>query len=134
MGAILLIDDNKNLHHLMEKILPLAHWETFRALPNDEMESPGSQKGHAHEIQENTTTGLDGAIKRFVQQELQTGEEARTFASIVAEVEKTIIQIALEEERGNQLRAAKRLGMNRNTLRKKIKDFKILTRVITAAD
>jgi DNA-binding protein Fis len=134
MGAIVLIDDNQSLHHLMEKILPLDHWETFRALSMDEMESAGSQKGQAHEIQGERGGGLEEAIRKFIQQKLQTGEGGRIYDSIVAGVEKTLIKIALEEEKGNQLRAAKRLVMNRNTLRKKIKDFKILTRVITAVD
>jgi DNA-binding protein Fis len=40
--------------------------------------------------------------------------------------------MVLEEERGNQVRAARRLGINRNTLRKKMKDLQIITRVVTS--
>jgi DNA-binding NtrC family response regulator len=41
------------------------------------------------------------------------------------------IYFPLEEEKGNQVRAAKRLGINRNTLRKKMKDLQIIPRVVT---
>jgi two-component system nitrogen regulation response regulator GlnG len=50
---------------------------------------------------------------------------------IIGKIEKSLIGIILEEEKGNQVRAAKRLGINRNTLRKKIKDLQITSRVIT---
>ena len=36
-----------------------------------------------------------------------------------------MISLVLEETRGNQIQAAALLGLNRNTLRKKIKELKI---------
>ncbi len=44
---------------------------------------------------------------------------------IMREVERPLIQATLEATRGNQLRAAELLGLNRNTLRKKIKELAI---------
>ena len=44
---------------------------------------------------------------------------------IVREVERPLIAVTLEATRGNQLRAADLLGLNRNTLRKKIKELAI---------
>ncbi|MBI5969031.1 MAG: hypothetical protein HY882_14385 [Deltaproteobacteria bacterium] len=35
-----------------------------------------------------------------------------------------------EEGKGNQVRTARRLGINRNTLRKKMKDLQIIPRVV----
>lgn len=43
------------------------------------------------------------------------------FAEVMARVERPLLELVLEQTRGNQLQAAKILGMNRNTLRKKIK-------------
>jgi two-component system nitrogen regulation response regulator GlnG len=41
----------------------------------------------------------------------------------VQEVERPLISICLAATRGNQIRAAHLLGLNRNTLRKKIRDL-----------
>jgi two-component system nitrogen regulation response regulator GlnG len=42
---------------------------------------------------------------------------------VLEEVERPLIQLTLSATRGNQLRAAEILGLNRNTLRKKIQDL-----------
>ena len=44
---------------------------------------------------------------------------------VLREVEKPLVTIAMEATRGNQIKAAHLLGLNRNTLRKKIKDLDI---------
>ena len=44
---------------------------------------------------------------------------------IVKEVERPLIRLALEATRGNQIKAAELLGVNRNTLRKKIRELDI---------
>ncbi|KAF0112638.1 MAG: two-component system NtrC family nitrogen regulation response regulator GlnG [Rhodospirillaceae bacterium] len=44
---------------------------------------------------------------------------------VVREVERPLIMLTLEATRGNQIRAAQVLGLNRNTLRKKIRELDI---------
>jgi two-component system nitrogen regulation response regulator GlnG len=44
---------------------------------------------------------------------------------VISEVERPLLSLALGATRGNQLRAARLLGLNRNTLRKKIKDLDV---------
>jgi two-component system, NtrC family, nitrogen regulation response regulator GlnG len=46
-------------------------------------------------------------------------------AIVVAQVEKPLLELTLEYTAGNQLKAAALLGINRNTLRKKITELKI---------
>jgi two-component system nitrogen regulation response regulator GlnG len=50
---------------------------------------------------------------------------------VLQEVERPLIQLTLSATRGNQVRAAEILGLNRNTLRKKIQDLGV---EMTAAD
>lgn len=49
--------------------------------------------------------------------------EKKIFSNLIGIVEKTLISNALEECRGNQLKTSELLGMNRTTLRNKIKEF-----------
>lgn len=47
------------------------------------------------------------------------------YTRILSELETPLIQLSLNATRGNQIKAAELLGLNRNTLRKKIKELKI---------
>ena len=56
-----------------------------------------------------------------IQELLCQQKEGEIYKSVIQEIEKPLIQWVLERTKGNQLRAAKLLGINRNTLRSKIK-------------
>ena len=45
---------------------------------------------------------------------------------VLREIERPLITLSLSATRGNQLKAANLLGLNRNTLRKKIRELNIL--------
>ncbi|MEO2054802.1 MAG: helix-turn-helix domain-containing protein [Nitrospira sp.] len=49
----------------------------------------------------------------------------KLYGLLLREFEKPLIKLVLKETKGNQVRAAQLLGMNRNTLRKKVKELKI---------
>jgi two-component system nitrogen regulation response regulator GlnG len=73
-------------------------------------------------------SGLGAIITQRIAEFLDAppGEEPRDlYDKIVAEIERPLIEIALKRAGGNQVRAARLLGLNRNTLRKKIVDHKI---------
>jgi len=54
------------------------------------------------------------------------GERPRTvYEMVLKNVEKPMIEVVLDYAEGNQTTAAKWLGINRNTLRKKIEQMKI---------
>jgi Fis family transcriptional regulator, factor for inversion stimulation protein len=44
---------------------------------------------------------------------------------VISSVERPLLELVLNRVEGNQTQAAQLLGMNRNTLRKKIKDYGI---------
>ncbi len=44
---------------------------------------------------------------------------------ILEQVEKPLIELSLRQNRGNQVKTAKLLGINRNTLKKKIDSYRI---------
>jgi two-component system nitrogen regulation response regulator GlnG len=44
---------------------------------------------------------------------------------LISAIERPLITKALQETKGNQIQAAELLGLNRNTLRKKIQDLHI---------
>ncbi len=72
------------------------------------------------------------AIEDLVRQKLQHflekwhGYEVDDLYEVVIQrVEKPLIELVLKKTEGNQLKAAKMLGINRNTLHKKLKALKI---------
>ena len=58
-------------------------------------------------------------------QQLDLLETGDLHAVVISQVEKPLIELVLDHTRGNQLKAAEILGINRNTLRKKMTDLKI---------
>jgi two-component system nitrogen regulation response regulator GlnG len=72
---------------------------------------------------------LAGAVERHIKQFLAAHEDGLApsgiYDRVIAEVERPLIQMTLAATRGNQIKAAAMLGLNRNTLRKKIRDLEI---------
>lgn len=67
---------------------------------------------------------LEDKLKRYLK-EMTELENCHLYETVISEVEKALIDIVLFETGGNQLKAAKTLGINRNTLRSKIRQYKI---------
>ncbi|MBI5855501.1 MAG: hypothetical protein HZB35_09805 [Nitrospirae bacterium] len=67
---------------------------------------------------------LESKIGEFVRA-MREGSGRNLHATLIKAVERPLIIRVLRETNGNQIQAAELLGMNRNTLRKKIKEFKI---------
>lgn len=63
-------------------------------------------------LEEFLTLRLKGLLK----------ENSNLYPAVIGEVERALINITLQEAEGNQLRASRILGINRNTLRAKIKE------------
>jgi two-component system, NtrC family, nitrogen regulation response regulator GlnG len=72
---------------------------------------------------------LGAAVEQFLNRHfLEAGDRLPPpgiYDRILKEVERPLISICLAATRGNQIRAAQLLGLNRNTLRKKIRDLEL---------
>jgi two-component system nitrogen regulation response regulator GlnG len=56
---------------------------------------------------------------------IKSFEKFNLYETVIPEVEKALILMVMKETKGNQTKTAKLLGINRNTLREKIKKLKI---------
>jgi len=63
---------------------------------------------------------VDAALPTVVR-EAAAAENGKLYRSIMARVELPLLRLALEFSGGNQLKAARLLGINRNTLRKRLR-------------
>lgn len=61
----------------------------------------------------------------IIEQAFQPVYEGQIYRHAMNDVEKVLIERALQQCRGNQVIAARILGLNRNTLRAKIKKLNI---------
>lgn len=67
---------------------------------------------------------LDRSIKQYVSK-MDGNENGHLYELIIGGTEKPLLKMVLEKTHGNQTKAANILGINRNTLRKKIQDYHI---------
>ncbi len=71
--------------------------------------------------------GLSATVERHLRDYFAAHESdlpaSGLYGRVLQEIERPLLSITLDECRGNQLRAAELLGLNRNTLRKKIREL-----------
>jgi two-component system nitrogen regulation response regulator GlnG len=118
----------RELENLVRRLAALYPQETITAAVIDaELAQPaapigGSDEPHAEET-------LSASVERHLNAYFSTFEDglppAGLYHRILREVEYPLLSAALAATRGNQIRAADLLGVNRNTLRKKIRDLDI---------
>ncbi|APG62709.1 nitrogen regulation protein NR(I) [Sphingorhabdus lutea] len=72
------------------------------------------------------TASFDDAVAQFIaKKEHDRNSDGKIYALALAQFEKPLLSIIMKKVKGNQLRAASMLGINRNTLRKKLADNNI---------
>lgn len=64
---------------------------------------------------------LLSTVLPIVVRDSAAAESGRLYRSVMARVETPLLRHALELSAGNQLKAARLLGINRNTLRKRLR-------------
>ncbi len=72
-------------------------------------------------VKELLTGKLNGILDKMMMV-----EKSNLYEILLAEFEKALFGVVLNQTKGNQLKAAKMLGINRNTLSKKLKLYKLI--------
>ena len=119
-----LIEDYQFLSILSAILSPVIRYHQIR---RDEAFAKSGKKPRSSRLEEVLGERLSEVLNKvdpYVEAKLKSG----LLDDIVALVEKILIQSALERVDYVQVAAAQLLGINRNTLRKKMKDLKIKSR------
>ncbi|MFO0814650.1 MAG: sigma-54 dependent transcriptional regulator [Gemmatales bacterium] len=112
----------RELEHTIERAVVLA---TTPIITLDILTPSATHSSRRPRTGKKEAINLPHAIQQLVQIGLQTtAPEGQTlYDLLVAQVEKELIQQVLKECEGVQTKAATRLGINRNTLHKKMQEF-----------
>jgi len=115
----------RELENLIRRLTVLHSGDTVSAsVIAGELSEP-AQNGHGGEDSEAATlsASIEHHLMRYFAAHGDQLPPPGLYDRIVQEVERPLISICLAATRGNQIRAAHLLGLNRNTLRKKIRDL-----------
>ncbi len=119
----IVLDSAKRSHSLNKE---------FKALKSNIKELEDAVKGSGQRSKGESIEGGPVSLEAFIEERLNRfikklngAKGANFYNMIISEIEKPLISLALKETKGNQLKAANLLGINRNTLRKKISELKL---------
>jgi len=73
----------------------------------------------------NLSTLVEDYLNQYVQSYKLSDCHGALYTLVMEQVERPLICMVLQQTKGNQSQAADILGINRNTLRKKINEFNI---------
>jgi two-component system nitrogen regulation response regulator GlnG len=117
----------RELENLVRRLCALYSEETID-VGAIESEFAEVKQPVAH-VEEVKGEGLGAVVERHLRDYFAAHADglpaSGVYDRIVREIERPLITLSLEATRGNQLRAAELLGLNRNTLRKKIRELDI---------
>lgn len=82
-------------------------------------------RGEAKKIKTCFEEALRTDLSKFIARMKHMENGGGLYPLVMALVEKPLITMALDETRGNQTEAARLLGLNRNTLRRKMTEHRI---------
>jgi two-component system, NtrC family, nitrogen regulation response regulator GlnG len=114
----------RELENLIFRVALLAPATAIRA--EDIELGRGRTKPASSEV--DPSAQLSDLITRRLGELFETGdgEPRDLYQRLIAELEKPLIELALDRAGGNQVHAARMLGLNRNTLRKKLTEYRIV--------
>ncbi len=110
--AALYVEDNITLDIARSEMIPLSVGDQFR--------------GNGIPANETLQESINRHLKKYFDAHLPHDlPPSGLYSRLLREFEKPLIENTLTATRGNQIKAAELLGVNRNTLRKKIRDLDI---------
>jgi two-component system, NtrC family, nitrogen regulation response regulator GlnG len=114
----------RELENLVRRLAVLYSDEVIGVdIIDSELSEPAAARGVAD------GEGLGATVERQLQQYFAAHKDSLPtsglYGRVLREVERPLIALTLSATRGNQLKAARVLGLNRNTLRKKLRELDI---------
>lgn len=82
-----------------------------------------TRETRGHTLEAESDSELSACVRKMMKQYFKDldGENATDiYDMVVANIERPLLEVVMHQARGNQTRAADLLGLNRNTLRKKL--------------
>jgi DNA-binding protein Fis len=102
---------------------PLPAWSTLNQIRQVMGDQP-REEGAIDPKDVSLASYVEKKLGDFVRA-MNVGSGKNLYPTLMRAVERPLIELALRETHGNQIKAARLLGLNRNTLRKKITEFQI---------
>jgi len=117
----------RELENLVQRLSALYTQDVI-TLETVEAELAQSAPGSAAEAaadEESLSNAIERHLRTYFSAHRDGLPAAGLYGRVLHEMERPLISLALEATRGNQVQAASLLGLNRNTLRKKIRELDI---------
>ncbi len=111
----------RELENLLRRLVAIEIEDVISAAAVDRELSDGAMPNQAGEASTSLAEFAENYLARYFTQFGQSLPPAGLHERILAEIEPPLLRAALAATSGNQLRAAELLGMNRNTLRVKLR-------------
>src|SRR4051812_15265469 len=116
----------RELENLARRLAALYPQETITAAVIDtELAQPSAASVEKAVVEDTLSAAVERTLSRYFASFDNGLPPPGLYHRILREVEYPLLSAALAATRGNQIRAADLLGLNRNTLRKKIRDLDI---------
>lgn len=116
----------RELENLVRRLAALYPHETVTgAVIEGELSEPGAMTADEPNEAESLSATVERHLSRYFADFADELPPPGLYQRILREIEYPLLSATLAATRGNQIRAADLLGLNRNTLRKKVRDLNV---------
>jgi two-component system nitrogen regulation response regulator GlnG len=117
----------RELENLVRRLAALYSQETIGvdAIEAELAEASPVPTAAATNGEENLSAAAERHLREYFAAHKGGLPPSGLYDRVLREIERPLIQLSLSATRGNQLKAAQLLGLNRNTLRKKVRELDI---------